>query len=59
MWGPLHDQIPHMILAVHYQVLATGDAAWLEVRIPNITTLVSNAHTYMYTYAYSYAHAHF
>ena len=33
-WGPLHDQVPHIILAVHSYVVSTGDRQFLESVFP-------------------------
>eukprot|EP01097_Dermamoeba_algensis_P005774 TRINITY_DN3643_c0_g1_i1.p1 TRINITY_DN3643_c0_g1~~TRINITY_DN3643_c0_g1_i1.p1 ORF type:complete len:550 (+),score=98.75 TRINITY_DN3643_c0_g1_i1:913-2562(+) len=35
-WGPLHDQVPHSILAVYFMAMKTGNVAFVERLMPQI-----------------------
>ncbi len=36
-WGPMQDQTPNYILAVHSLACSTGDSSWLRQRLPSLT----------------------
>ena len=40
-WGPMQDQTPNYILAVHSLACSTGDALWLRQRLPSLTHIAS------------------
>lgn len=35
-WGPMNDQTPNYILAVHSLAISTGDKAWLETQVMTV-----------------------